>query len=156
MKKLAAFLMILTAIAFCTESISVTVKGVSDIVGSRKDIACEKALEGAFRRAVEQAIRRLIYSETLVQNGYLISDKIYKQSTGYVKSYEIIDEAIDEKTQPYWIRIMAKVLKIDLENSIKELTTQIGTIRILFSLDTEPELVSAIKKRFIKQRNPSN
>lgn len=145
MKKLLAFLLILTTIAFCTENITVTVKGMSDIVGNRKDIAREKALEDAFRRAVEQAIGTLISSETLVQNGQLISDRIYKQATGYVKSYEIINETADEKSQLYWITIKAQVLKIELEKSLKELITQIGTIRILFALDTEPELVSALK-----------
>lgn len=141
----ALLVLVVGSLVFSADIITVTVKGMSDIVAGRKDIAREKALEDAFRRAVEQAVGTLISAEALVQNGQLVSDRIYKQATGYVKSYEIVNETVDEKWQLYWITIRAQVLKIDLEKSIKELITYMGTTRVLFALDAEPQLVSALK-----------
>lgn len=148
---LISLLVLLLSVAVLpTELVTVTVRGLGDIVGGRRDVAREKALEDAQRRAVEQAVGTLISAETLVQNGHLISDRIYKQVSGFVRSYEVINETIDEKSQLFWVTIKAHVLKIELEKSLRELIAQVGTIRVLFAFDSEPELVSALKNDLIK------
>ncbi|MEM2941914.1 MAG: flagellar assembly protein T N-terminal domain-containing protein, partial [Candidatus Bathyarchaeia archaeon] len=80
-------------------------------------MAREKALEDALRRAVEQAVGTFISSDAMVENGVLLSEKIYKESKGFVKSYEVVEETVDEKSQLVWVTIKAEVLMLKLSES---------------------------------------
>lgn len=132
-----------------SEAKPVIAKGVGDIVGGRKDIAREKALEDALRRAVEQAVGTFISSDAMVENGVLLSEKIYKESKGFVKSYEVVEETVDEKSQLVWVTIKAEVLMLKLSESLKQLISQVGTIRLLYAVTGETELISALKEDLI-------
>lgn len=67
-----------------SSSMEITVRGVG--------IDKEKALEDAFRNAVEIISGTYIYSESKVSNFQLIKDEIATHSKGFIKSYEIIYE----------------------------------------------------------------
>lgn len=78
----------------------------------------DEAIDDALRRAVEQAMGSYVSSETLVENMILIEDRIYSETRGYIKSYEVIKEKTDGGA--YEIRISAVVktgkLADDLES----------------------------------------
>jgi len=67
---------------FAQKTVTVTGEGES------KDEATMRAL----RTAVEQGVGVLVSSETMVENNQLISDKIYSAVTGYVSTYEVLED----------------------------------------------------------------
>lgn len=96
----------------------VIVRGVGAIIGGDLAKARDDALDNALRNAVEQVIGTMVQSEVLVKNYQLVEDNIYRQTRGYVQSYQIINEArqgdnILELTVKAVVR--KGVLKNDLE-----------------------------------------
>ena len=69
----------------------VTSEGVASI-GNDRGAARDKAIEDALRRAVEQTVGTMVQSESTVENYKLLSDRIYSQSAGYVKRYQVVSE----------------------------------------------------------------
>ena len=70
----------------------ITAEGVVAVTGENMAIAREKAIDDALRRAVEQAVGTMISSDTMTNNFAVVHDKILAQTSGYVKSYQIIKE----------------------------------------------------------------
>jgi hypothetical protein len=94
MKKFYGFFALflsLSVLVFAQETKLIQSEGVAT-VGSDPAAARDKAVEDALRRAVEQAVGTMIESETAVENYQLLSDRIYSQSSGYVKNYKILSE----------------------------------------------------------------
>jgi len=50
------------------------------VEGGRKDIARDHAIKDALRKAVEQAVGTFIFSETVVENYEVLSDRIYSKA----------------------------------------------------------------------------
>lgn len=86
-----ALFLSLSAFVFAQETKVIQSEGVATI-GTDPAAARDKAVEDALRRAVEQAVGTMIESETAVENYQLLSDRIYSQSSGYVKNYKILSE----------------------------------------------------------------
>jgi hypothetical protein len=107
--------------AIAQESKTVTAEGVAEIQGART-IAREAAIEDAQKRAVEQAIRLLIDSQTRVESYQIISDKILSQSKSYIKKYTIAGENSDSGL----LRV-----SINAEVSLGRLTNDLSGIGIL-------------------------
>jgi hypothetical protein len=76
---------------------------------------------------VEQATGSLIENETLVENYQLLSDKIYSQSRGYVQTYEVLDEKVDQGL--YKVTIQATVASGDLKNDLRALNVLMRQVR---------------------------
>jgi hypothetical protein len=55
----------------------------------------EEALRSAFRSAVRQVIGTLVDSETRIENGKLVYDRLLTHSQGYIARYEVLDEWTD-------------------------------------------------------------
>lgn len=52
----------------------------------------DEAERDAMRNAIEQAVGTMVDSKTLVKNGMLLNDEIYKFSKGYINNYQVIDK----------------------------------------------------------------
>ncbi len=102
-------------------------QGVAAIVRGNLDISRDKAIEDALRNAVEQATGSFIENETLVENYQLLSDKIYSQSRGYVQTYEVLDEKVDEGL--YRVTIQATVASGELKNDLRALNVLMRQVR---------------------------
>lgn len=102
-------------------------QGVAAIVRGNLDISRDKAIEDALRNAVEQATGSFIENETLVENYQLLSDKIYSQSRGYVQTYEVLDEKVDEGL--YRVTIQATVASGELKNDLHALNVLMRQVR---------------------------
>lgn len=113
----------------------VRVQAAGDIVEGRRDIARMKAIENAMRDAVAKGLGTLLSSRTLVEEGQLIFDTITREAEGFVASYEVVDERVDEAHQLYWITIVARVMTGKMESSIRQMMQQVGTVRTLVSID---------------------
>ena len=110
-----------------SQSTIVESQGVAAIVQGNRDIARDKAIEDALRNAVEQATGSLIENETLVENYQLLSDKIYSQSKGYVQTYEVLDEKVDQGL--YRVTIQATVASGELKYDLRALNVLMRQVR---------------------------
>ena len=110
-----------------SQSTIVESQGVAAIVQGNRDIARDKAIEDALRNAVEQATGSLIENETLVENYQLLSDKIYSQSKGYVQTYEVLDEKMDQGL--YRVTIQATVASGELKHDLRALNVLMRQVR---------------------------
>lgn len=117
-------LLVLLLIGVCSFSVasaeSITSVGVGDTaVDAEKD---------ALRNAVENALGALIDSETLVKNNMVIQDNIYRQSTGFVRSYEVVDKS---QTDSVWRVTVRAVIDTNPDSKLMNELTRLGLIRVL-------------------------
>lgn len=110
-----------------SQSTTVESQGVAAIVQGNRDISRDKAIDDALRNAVEQATGSLIENEVLVENYQLLSDKIYSQSKGYVQTYEVLDEKVDQGL--YRVTIQATVASGDLKDDLRGLDLLMRRVR---------------------------
>ena len=89
------------------EDAEILAEGVAAVTSSRA-MARDQALDDALRKAVEQGVGTFITSETMVRNFQLIQDNIYSNSRGYVSSYRIVDEGVDDDLYRVVIRARVK------------------------------------------------
>jgi len=75
--------------------------------GYGKDV--EGAIRNACRAAVEQVVGSMVYAETLVSSGELISDKILSFSGGYVESHKPLEQPKLMDDGLWSIRVSAKI-----------------------------------------------
>ncbi len=74
------------------------------------------AIDDALQQAVRQTVGIYISSETLVENMTLVTDRIYSQTQGYIKNYEILDENHDDEA--YRVKISARVKTVNLVDDL--------------------------------------
>jgi len=109
----------------------VEVEGYASIVGGRKDLAREAALQNAFRRAVEQVVGVALESKTVVKDSELLNDKIFSKSRGFIKTYRIVGEK--SEVDAYRIMVFASVSRYKLEQGLDDaglLLKKLGKPRI--------------------------
>ncbi len=102
---------------------SITVTGRAYIEDDNLESAYESALNNALRSAVEKVTGTYIDAETKVENMTLIEDNILKQTRGYIKEYNIIDERLEENN--YFLKVEAKVSSEDLSDDLQALELNI-------------------------------
>jgi len=102
------------------EGIAAIEKG--DIPGAR-----DRALDDALRKAVEQAVGTLIESETMVQNYKVLSDSIYSQTKGFVRTYNIVSEK--QEGPLYQVTVAATVAVGDVQSDLQSLGLLIQRMR---------------------------
>lgn len=110
---------------------SVEVEGYASIMGGRKDLAREAALQNAFRRAVEQVVGVALESKTVVKDSELLNDKIFSKSRGLIKTYRIVGEKVEGDA--YRIMVFASVSRYKLEQGLDDaglLLKKLGKPRI--------------------------
>ena len=107
-------------------------EGTASVHKGFVDIARDRAIADAQRRAVEQAVGVMISNETLVENFEIISDKILSQSKGYIQSYEVLSE--EREGDLYKVMIEAKVSTARMENDLE-------AINLLIARKAKPRLM---------------
>jgi len=111
-------------------------EGTASVHKDFVDIARDRAIADAQRRAVEQAVGVMISNETLVENFEVISDKIISQSKGYIQSYEVLSE--EREADQYRVMIEAKVSTAEIENDLE-------AIHLLIARKAKPRLMILFK-----------
>lgn len=116
----------------------ITAEGVVAVTGENMAIFREKAIDDALRRAVEQAVGTMISSDTMTNNFQLVHDKILAQTSGYVKSYQIIKE---ERTGPeYRVTVIADVGRDNLQRTL-------DALGLLHQLKEKPKVMVLIEEK---------
>ena len=138
---------LISLLLFCGEPISADVTksvratGLGVILAQDKAAAFEQARDAALREAVEEAMGTLISSHTQVHNFALIEDNIFSRTEGYVRSFEIVEQAaIDEHT--YQVVVEAQV-------SLGELHHQLDALNLLIEAAGNPRIVCIGRERLV-------
>lgn len=126
---------------YAQEVQTVTADGVAAIIDGNKAIARDEALKDAQRKAIEGAVGAMISSETAVQNFQLLSDKIYSQSQGYIKSYKVVSEGAEDATL-FKVTIQATVGTEGLKNDL-------GALGLLMQRVEKPRVLFMIAEQNI-------
>jgi len=125
------FLVFLSAPAWADEQ--VTVVGTAPMTSGQSQ-AKQQALQQALRAAVEKGVGTLIDSKTAVENYQVLSDKIYSQSSGYVKNYDVLAEGPSPDGNMYTTTIQAVVSTANIKDDLRALgilRQQIGNPRFM-------------------------
>ena len=94
----------------------VIASGESFVEGGNVPGARQRAIEEALRGAVEQGLGVFISSESYVKNYQTINDKIFSNTKGYVKQYDILSE--NELGNRYRVSIRALVSLDSIKNDL--------------------------------------
>jgi hypothetical protein len=76
--------------------ISVSAEGFAPIKDGNKNAAREAARRSAYRDALEKALGAYVEGITRMQNYEVVQDKVFSQTSGVVKDFEIVSEKVDE------------------------------------------------------------
>lgn len=124
----------------------VVAEGYATIVEGKKDIARDRAISDAFRRAIEQVVGVMVEAETVVNNFELLNDRIYSQTVGYIKNYKIIEEKIEGDTLK---------LKIEAVVAVSNLEKDLDAVGVLIKKVGKPRLMLLISEQNIISDKPS-
>ncbi|MCX7959653.1 MAG: flagellar assembly protein T N-terminal domain-containing protein, partial [Deltaproteobacteria bacterium] len=116
------------------------------IVNNDKAMARDKAIEDALRRAVEQVVGTMVTSESKAKDFQLLEDSIYTHSKGYVESYKIVSEKVEDNV--YIVDIQADVSTGKIEGKLK-------AIGIALSRKGKPRVMFLISEQNVGQETPS-
>ncbi|MBI2903053.1 MAG: flagellar assembly protein T N-terminal domain-containing protein [Candidatus Methylomirabilis oxyfera] len=116
----------------------ITAEGVVAVTGENMAIFREKAIDDALRRAVEQAVGTMVSSDTMTNNFQVVHDKILAQTSGYVKSYQIIKEG--RVGQEFRVTVMADVGRDNLQRTLEALG-------LLHELKEKPKVMVIIEEK---------
>lgn len=138
--------LVFTSLLYASAGERITVEGYATITEGKKDIARDKAINDAFRRAIEQVVGVMVEAETVVKNFELLSDRIYSQTAGYIKNYKIIGERVEEDVLK---------LKIEAIVAITTLEKDLDAVGILIRRVGKPRLMLLISEQNIIHDKPS-
>jgi len=105
------------------------------MAGGNSPQARDAAINDALRNAVEQGVGTYISSETTVEQMTLVEDRIYSESRGYIKSYEIIEEGVREGI--YQVKISAVV-------KMEQLAEELESIGLLIRKKQNPRVMVVV------------
>lgn len=95
----------------------ITAYGVGVVIQGDQAIARDRAVDDALRKVIVAAVGTLVEPETRIRNYQTLSDDIYSRSSGYVQSYQILDETSAEDIIK--ITIKAVVSRINLSDDLQ-------------------------------------
>ncbi|MGQ0508393.1 MAG: flagellar assembly protein T N-terminal domain-containing protein [Myxococcaceae bacterium] len=112
--------------------------GEAAIVDGNRARAEKDAKDKALREAVEQVAGVMVSADTLTQNSQLISDRIYANSAGYVRKYDVVSKK--EERGVMIVTIRAEVGKQQLDKdlqAVKALINRMGNRKLVIILQEQ-------------------
>lgn len=106
--RFAAAICLLAAIFLCSaalaapvqqsgdELIEVEAEGFAPILDGQKNEAREAAKRSAYRDALEKALGAYVQGITKMENFQVVSDKVFSQTQGIVKDFDVLREWVDD------------------------------------------------------------
>jgi hypothetical protein len=109
--------------------------GEASIVDNNRDKALQDAKNAALREAVEQVVGVMLTSDTLTANNQLVSDRIYTNSAGYIRKYEVLSKKEEAGVMKVTLRAEVGTAQIDKDlQAVKALVNRLGSSRVLIVL----------------------
>ncbi|MDR1978151.1 MAG: hypothetical protein LBQ42_05405 [Synergistaceae bacterium] len=147
--------------------ISVEAEGFAPIGNGGKNAAREAAKRSAQRDALEKAMGVYVEGITQVQNYEVVKDKVFSQTTGIVKDFDVIREW-EDKDGVFYISALCKVSAAALDGVLGPAAIDaLGNPRIMVLIDekigetypfistTEGELLKVFEKAGYQLADPS-
>lgn len=159
MKRTALLLVLLVAVGAVMMPVSrssaqeeektITAIGVADAGLAQ---ARDEAIEDALRKAVEQGVGVWVAAELTVEQKKLIDERIYSETAGYVKEYNILEEG--EKLGLYQVKISALV-------KLGKLADDLQALGLLMRKKRNPRLMVIVRAtqtddRFFNRRTEAS
>jgi predicted amino acid-binding ACT domain protein len=140
--KLTVLSWLLAAVAVAAdkqpEFVTKEVTGEAAIVDNNRDKALQDAKNAALREAVEQVAGVMVSSDTLTSNSQLISDRIFANSSGYVRKYEILEKKEERGVMKLTVRAEVGTAQLDKDlQSVQALVRRLGGSRLLIVLQEQ-------------------
>jgi hypothetical protein len=123
--------------------------GEAAIVDGNRDKALQDAKNAALREAVEQVAGVLVSSDTLTSNNQLISDRIFTNSAGYVRKYDILEKKEERGVMKVTVRAEVGTAQLDKDlQSVQALIRRLGSSRLVIvvqeqSVGTDKVIISS-------------
>jgi hypothetical protein len=123
------------AVIFVLSSLALPMQGWAqesadtvDVVATGFGRDIPSATNNALRAAVEQVVGSMVYAETLVESGQMISDRILSSSVGYIESSRVLGEPTVTDDGFVSVRVFATVKRRALGNKL----LRTGVNRVFF------------------------
>lgn len=127
-----------------------------EVISSGEGTSREAALTSALRHAIEQVVGITVNSRTYVTNLKQIEDRVFSQSSGYIQSYEVVDEARTPQGA-YRVTVSAKVTREALKQALEPIVgssiafdgkTALANFQVeqVKKVDLEKELASQLNR----------
>lgn len=136
--KLTLLSLCLSLAAFAQSVVSKEGVGEAAVVNKDEAKAKAEAKERAIRNAVEQAAGVRIDADTLVVNNQLVRDQIFANTSGYVKTYSVVSEAVDKGVAT--VKVKADVVTESLEKDIaaaRDIVKRMGKPKLLIVIQEQ-------------------
>jgi Flagellar assembly protein T, N-terminal domain len=120
------------------DAVTREVTGEAAILHGNVAQAEKEARDRALREAVEQVAGVLVEADTLTANSQLVSDRIYANSAGYVRSYDVLRRQRDGDVLRVTVRaeVGTKELDKDLQ-AVKALVKRLGNRKLVILLSEQ-------------------
>ena len=123
------------AVAQDTETTEAT--GIGSIIGGDVAHARDDAIKDAKRNCVEQVVKVMVTSGTIVNMSVVVEDRITTNAGGYIKSYQVLTESKGADGLTYEVKLRAVVEKGDLKDDIGELLAKKGNPRVMVMMEEQ-------------------
>ncbi|WP_164019967.1 flagellar assembly protein T N-terminal domain-containing protein [Pyxidicoccus trucidator] len=140
--KLTALSLLLASVTLAAApqpaTVTKEVQGEAAIVDGNRDRAFSEAKRAALREAVEQVAGVLVSSDTLTANSQLLSDRIFTQSAGYVRTHEVLERK--EEGGVVKVKVRAEVGTAELDKdlrAVQALIQRMSNSRLLIVLNEQ-------------------
>ena len=136
MKKSWIFLAVVAGLLCSFSAVQAQTKiraeGMAVIINNRADIARDKALDAALRSAVEKVVGVMISSTSEVENFALKMDRILSESKGFVNTYKIVSENVQQDQL---------TVVIDADVGRERLKDRMEAINLIMARKAKPRLM---------------
>ncbi len=129
----------LSAVAFAeAEVVTKEATGEAAIVDGNKAKAEKQAKDNALREAVEQVAGVMVSADTLTQNSQLISDRVFANSAGYIKKYDVISKKEERGVMIVTVRAEVGTAQLDKDlQAVKALINRLGNRKLVVILQEQ-------------------
>src|SRR5574341_230216 len=103
-------------LAFPTEQY--IAEGVAAIVQDDQATARPRALQGAFREALEQAVADMVETDALVSNLQALRTRVYAKPLQYIRSYRVLWEYPDVPQKVYRVGVEAEITVSEVSHAL--------------------------------------
>ncbi|RKH47680.1 hypothetical protein [Corallococcus sicarius] len=106
--------------------------GEAAIVGGNVDKAFNEAKAAALREAVEQVAGVMVSADTLTANSQLISDRVFTNSAGYVRRYDVLGREVLADVAKVTVRAEVGTEQLDKDlQAVQALIRRLGSPKLV-------------------------